>query len=306
MSRHRHRPAPSLALVPPSPDGTPPLLDRLADAIASEHWSGPALRQLAERVGGTARLAALSAAPLEPVGIDPADFAEPVCSTLRAILDAFAAGPGWLVDREHGTILHRLLARLSEQPEVLCNGATDRTAAALVWLVVRSTDRSSRPQLGWIWAVYGVAQSASRAHALYRALGFATGDEGARQRGFPDPALMPARERSSIISQRDDLLGAFERHVRAVEAAKPVRKLGNGTVAARGGLVRPVWAAPGTVDRTDRRMVALAIDRLHSLDEPPRDRSRAMDDVDEVISLTVPDAWALIRHLQVALGASAP
>lgn len=311
MSRRRRRTPTDRTdwprLVPPLAEQAPPA-DRLRSALASGHWSASSLAGLAENVGGVERLAGLTAEPLPRSEIDPEQYAEPVRSTVRSILAAFEGRPSWMTAGEEHSIIHRLVERLAAQPEVLSSGEPVRTAAALVWLLVRSRDPRDRPDLGWVWSVFGVPPSAARAHALYRALGFATGEQGVKRRALPDPALMAARDRQRIIELRDRFLDEFDRHLRAVEAAKPIRHVGDGRLTARGGVIRPVWAAQGTIDGVGRRMVMLAVDRVAALDQPPRDDARPLDDVDEVISLSVPDAWTLLRQLQHALAnpATAP
>lgn len=310
MTRRARRPARSHGprLLPPLPGDPAAIDDRLSEIAGADHWTGSSMRTLAARVGGVEALRTLDAEPLRTAWPDPEAFDEPMRSTIRAICQAFDAQPPWMLDDERRAILSRLVMSLSAQPDVLCAGDPARTAAALVWLVERSLDRGRRPDVGWVWSMYRVPQSAQRAHTLYRALGFATTEDGVRRRDLPDPQLIPARGRQQIIDHRDRLIDEYERHRRAVEAAKPIRHLGNGQVAARGRVIRPLWAAQGSVDGVGRRMVLLAVDHVHDLDGPARDPSRSIDDVDEVMSMSIPDAWALLQHLQRALAfpATAP
>lgn len=189
--------------MPPLPDDPPPVDDRVSEVARSDHWTGLSMRTLAARVGGIEALRALDTEPLRTAGPDPEAFDEPLRSTIRTVFQTFDAQPPWMIDDERRAILSQLVVSLSLQPEVLCAGDPVRTAAALVWLVERSLERGRRPDVGWVWSMYRVPQSAQRAHVLYRALGFATGEEGVRRRDLPDPRLIPravARRSSSTAT----------------------------------------------------------------------------------------------------------
>jgi hypothetical protein len=64
--------------------------------------------------------------------------------------------------------------------------------------------------------------------------------------------------------------------------------------------VQPRWAIPGHL-ATGRRIVMVAIDNVDTLHPDPDQLPRNHDDVDQVLTLTVPDAWALVQQLQRAL-----
>jgi hypothetical protein len=200
-------------------------------------------------------------------------------------------------DFEFRTAARRILARVARNDPrpFRRHPHAARCAASLVFLVGSANGdfgRGGRLPSSLLWRWFGVGDCAGRARTLRRAAGL--GSDG-RYDGWSDPttlgdpALLHSWMRGRLVDQRDRLLDVAER--------------------------RRTWSVIGDDGRSARVVVrARPTKVVHSAKAVLRDSGRAivlvglgeqLEDA-EFLSLTVPDAHDLVRHVQHALDTALP
>ena len=199
-------------------------------------------------------------------------------------------------DFEFRTAARRILARVARNdPRPLRRHRhAARCAAALVWLVGSANGdfgRGGRLRASLLWRWFGVGDCQGRAHTLRRAAGLEPEDRYGWDDPMMlgDPALLHSWMRGRLVDQRDRMLDVAER--------------------------RRTWSVIGDDGRSARVEVrARPTKVVHSTKAVLRDSGRAivlvgfgehLEDA-EFLSLTIPDAHDLVRHVQHALDTALP
>lgn len=201
-------------------------------------------------------------------------------------------------DFEFRTSARRILARVARNDPrpFRRHPHAARCAASLVFLVGSANGdfgRGGRLPSSLLWRWFGVGDCTGRAVTLRRAAGLERGERGRYGWSDPqvlgDPALLHSWMRGRLVDQRDRLLDVAER--------------------------RRTWSVIGDDGRSARVEVrARPTKVVHSVKAVLRDSGRAivlvgfgehLEDA-EFMSLTIPDAHDLVRHVQHALDTALP
>ena len=294
------RPARSIRAV--NPDEPPSPLDLLRRELADDRrWSSA--RPLAEMCGGVDALLTLDASPTD-LSNEPREaraggvFAEP----LRRVDQALGTYH-FLFDAEHRAIVRRLFDAALHHPTRPLERRSDpmRIVAAVTWIALVGNMEIGRGRgrlsADLLWYELGVTSCADLGRKSAADLGMrAEGDDGCYRLPcgdirLGDVALLHTSTRRWIIDLRDGAASAIEQIEHRRAEARPMRRRGN-QVELRGSEIGVLAALKVQPERRQVVMVLLG-------DE--------VDDPDEILALSIPDAHRLVQLLRSALaGPPAP
>jgi hypothetical protein len=240
------------------PNEEPSLAPSLREVIASDHWTGEALRDLVTVVGSVDALIALDTTPhtqhtetVNAVGASTSAMANLVAATITGtqMNDALVAtyqnlgcDAFYPFDAETRTIALRLLHRVARtNPHVLeATANASRVAAALMWVALRGSRMlNPRTQItaSAIWDRYGVGDCTR----LGQKLAVAAGCPGLSHDQFEssrqhrlivgDAALLHSSYRDRLIRDRNSYELSYIEAIERANATKRVRMLSDGRVA---------------------------------------------------------------------------
>ena len=270
---------------------------------------------MATLVGGVDALESLDSTqlplgePFDDTDIDPAHLPA-VASVLTALhehrpiwselltRDDSPYRPAWL-DGEYATIVHRLIARAARAGVSEWPTEPRRAAAAFVWIALAGSNALGRGRVypaTHIWGWYDVNDSRALAGRLCTASGLGTVTSRAErtrtmfkvQAVLGDPTVLHSSFRRFLAHTRDRWLRAMADDDRTRVAQQPVQVLDDGNLAFRASQLQPLWSIKA-ISETGRAAVMVAF-------------GVATDDDDyQLIGMSVPDTYELMRQLQEAL-----
>jgi hypothetical protein len=219
-----------------------------------------------------------------------------------------AAAPEWeqrlgltpRLDDETLLIVRRVLKRAVRHESLFERRSSDtRLAAAFVWVVMTGNMQLGsrrRRTAKEVWGWFDVSDAASLGRSIAGDLDVyvSANETGHREPWTPivlgDTDLLTSATRAWIVRQRNVYVQLMEDQRRAAAEYKPLRPVGGGQIELRG---RPVSVSSA---------IKLEIDRRHQVLLFVGDR---IDDPEEILVLSVPDAQLLSSRLQSALDAPA-
>ena len=285
-------PQPPDSAIPPS---------SLRRALESDEPYAAFARHLTEICGGVDALERLTGEPVVADLTDQPAVPEADRRLVDQVLAAVDAVGRDRLDREYRIVLGRMVMAAATHHRYPLRRRTSpiRLAAALTWIALKGNmdiGRRSRWTGEDIWFWFGVSSCAGVARSIATELGMAPGSDSSGSTLFPsaditlgDVRLLHSRTRKTLIARRDQATSVIEQFEARREAALPMVRRDDGTVELRAREVKVLRALKFAVDGRLKVLVMFG----DSIEAP-----------DEIVALSVPDAWHLVAEVRAALDTS--